>query len=200
MNDSPIGAWDTPGRLKEAARRCIAEHGLSAASSRRITAMADANLAAITYHFGSKDQLVAAALIEGIREWLAPTLAVLASDGDPGERTMRAISELLRSFEENRGFAPAYVQALARATTDPEIAAPLRDLWAELGAAIAGDIRVIQDAGHLGDWLDPDVMATVLVAMANGLLVRSVVEPDGFDPTAAASQVAALLLAARPQS
>lgn len=200
MNGIPISAAGTPDRLKAAARRCIAEHGFSGASSRRITEMAGANLAAITYHFGSKDELVAAALIEGIRDWLAPTLAVLAVDGDPGERTMSAVAELLRSFEANRGFAPAYLQALARAPIDPDIAGPLMDLWGELRTAIATDIRVIQSAGHLGDWIDPDLMAMILVAIANGLLVQAVVQPDGFDATGTAAQVAALLLAARTPS
>ena len=58
---------ETRQALLSATRRCIGRRGLAATTSREITAEADANLAAITYHFGSKDDLVTEALLEGIR-------------------------------------------------------------------------------------------------------------------------------------
>ena len=57
---------DTRQRLLDATRRCISAKGLAATTSRDITAEAAANLAAITYHFGSKDELVAEALLEHV--------------------------------------------------------------------------------------------------------------------------------------
>jgi AcrR family transcriptional regulator len=52
-------AAGTRERLLEAAERLVAEHGFRATSLRRVTAAADANLAAVNYHFGSKVELVA---------------------------------------------------------------------------------------------------------------------------------------------
>ena len=49
----------TEQRLVEATRGCLRSRGLADTSSRAITDLAGANLAAITYHFGSKEQLVA---------------------------------------------------------------------------------------------------------------------------------------------
>ncbi len=69
--------------LLDATRRCVRHQGLARTTSRDITTEAEANLAAITYHFGSKDELVAEALLAGLREWLDPALAALADADDP---------------------------------------------------------------------------------------------------------------------
>ena len=50
--------YDTRDRLLDTAERLFAERGIDATSLRHITAEADANLASVNYHFGSKEQLV----------------------------------------------------------------------------------------------------------------------------------------------
>src|SRR5689334_6046794 len=53
---------ETRARLLDAAEQLFAERGLDAVSVRDITELADANTAAIHYHFGSKHDLIAAIL------------------------------------------------------------------------------------------------------------------------------------------
>jgi AcrR family transcriptional regulator len=53
---------ETRARLLDAAEQLFAERGLDAVSVRDITELADANTAAIHYHFGSKQDLIAAIL------------------------------------------------------------------------------------------------------------------------------------------
>ena len=50
--------YDTRDRLLDTAERLFAERGIDATSLRHITAEADANLASVNYHFGSKEELV----------------------------------------------------------------------------------------------------------------------------------------------
>lgn len=50
---------ETRGRVLDAAERLFAERGIEAVSIRDITRAAGANLAAINYHFGTKQELVA---------------------------------------------------------------------------------------------------------------------------------------------
>lgn len=52
------GAGDTRRRLLEAAELLFIENGYEAMSLRQITAKAHANLAAVNYHFGSKEALM----------------------------------------------------------------------------------------------------------------------------------------------
>ena len=49
---------ETRERLLDAAEQLFAEHGIEATSLRTITTRAEANLASVNYHFGSKEELV----------------------------------------------------------------------------------------------------------------------------------------------
>lgn len=63
---------ETRERLLAAAEQHFAEHGFAGASLRQITADAEANLAAVSYHFGSKEELFVAAvarILEPINRW-----------------------------------------------------------------------------------------------------------------------------------
>ncbi len=52
----------TKERILDAAEALFMEHGFEATSLRSITAAADVNLAAVNYHFGSKEELFQAVL------------------------------------------------------------------------------------------------------------------------------------------
>src|SRR6476619_2538659 len=53
---------DTKTRLLDAAEQLFMEHGFEATSLRQLTAAASVNLAAVNYHFGSKEELFQAVL------------------------------------------------------------------------------------------------------------------------------------------
>ncbi|HNC68478.1 MAG TPA: TetR family transcriptional regulator, partial [Thauera aminoaromatica] len=54
----PAPTNDTRDRILDAAERLFVENGFDGTSMRMITGAANANLAAINYHFGGKDALV----------------------------------------------------------------------------------------------------------------------------------------------
>jgi AcrR family transcriptional regulator len=58
---------DTKDRILDAAERLFAEQGFEAASLRQITSEAGVNLAAINYHFQSKEQLLQAVVMRKAR-------------------------------------------------------------------------------------------------------------------------------------
>jgi AcrR family transcriptional regulator len=49
------GPVPTKERILDAAEALFMEHGFEATSLRQITALAEVNLAAVSYHFGSKE-------------------------------------------------------------------------------------------------------------------------------------------------
>ena len=65
----------TPDRILDAAEALFAERGFAMTSLRQVTRLANANLAAVSYHFGSKEALLQAvagrgtALASAIPAW-----------------------------------------------------------------------------------------------------------------------------------
>jgi AcrR family transcriptional regulator len=188
---------ETRQRLLEATRECLGRKGLAATTSRDIARTAGANLAAITYYFGSKEELVAAALLDALRDWLSPTLEVLGRPGEPAERTLTAIQTLTTTFESHRADAPLYLEALVQAPRMGELHRGLLGLWAELRELLVGQMSELQAGGALPGWVQPDAMASLLIAVANGLVLQVSLDPGGPSLEAMAGQFGGLLLAAR---
>lgn len=93
----PRGA-DTRTRILDAATRLFALHGVANTSLRQITAEAQVNLAAINYHFQSKDQLVSAVmrrLIDPINE---RRLQILTALEDTARDKPVKLEAILRAF------------------------------------------------------------------------------------------------------
>ncbi|MFN2505032.1 MAG: TetR/AcrR family transcriptional regulator [Acidimicrobiales bacterium] len=187
----------TRDRLLRATRACVTDRGVAGTTSRAITSAAGANLAAITYHFGSKDDLVAEALLEGIREAVAPALAVLGRDDlEPPVRVALAVEALRSAFAEASSSAPGYVEALVQGRHLPRLREGMHELFAEIRRFLSDQMTEQQAAGQLPAWVEPEAMAALIVAAANGIVVQSVLEPGGTDANAMAGQFAGLLLSA----
>ncbi len=189
-------------RLIDTTARIIAGDGLAAATSRRITEEAGVNLAAITYWFGSKQALIDATLRSEVAVLVDPALEVLEADGDPGIRMMDAIGRLLATFAERHENTTAYLTALieaARPPTDPDRtgdADPTREVVARIRRRLSAVNAELVEAGSVPGWVDPDAMASLVVAAANGIALQCALEPDGPSAADQATQLARLLLAA----
>jgi AcrR family transcriptional regulator len=100
---SRINAMDTKQRILDAAEQLFAEHGFDGASLRAITTAAGVNLAAVNYHFRSKDALIQ---------------AVLARKLGPINRQRFA---LLDACEAEAGSKPVPLEKIVRAMIEPMI-------------------------------------------------------------------------------
>ncbi|MBS1836496.1 MAG: TetR/AcrR family transcriptional regulator [Actinobacteria bacterium] len=193
----------TRTRLIEATSRLISGEGLTAATSRRITEEAGTNLASITYWFGSKQALVDAALRSEVAVLVDPALEVLEADGDPGPRMLEAIGSLLETFAERSASTTAYLTALieaARPPAGPESSRapdPTREVVARIRRRLSSVNSELVATGAVPDWVDPDAMASLIVAAANGIALQCALEPGGPSAADQAGQLALLLLAAR---
>ena len=186
----------TRDQLIRATREAIRDVGMPATTAREIARRAPANLAAIPYYFGTKDALVTEALVAEASELVAPVLALLEGPGPAAERATVAVARLNELFEAGRSQVPVYLAALAAAPHTPDVRGALGSLWADLRARLAGDIACEVDGGRLPEWIAPDAMAAAILSLVNGVIVASVIDPDGPDHRAVAAQFLALLLAA----
>jgi len=187
----------TEERLIEGTLDCLRRLGLRGTTSRAITAAAGVNLGAITYHFGSKDELVARALLKAVEGWIEPALDVLHQDMDPAQRLLAAVEHLRASFEGAREMLPVYLEALVAAPRHDTLRTGVERLLREVRSFLAVQLGEQREAGYVPRWVDPEAMATLLVSTADGIALHATLEPDAVDPTAVAAQAVQLLLAAR---
>lgn len=127
-------APDTKEQLLDAAETLIGDQGVDRASVRAITELAGANLAAISYHFGSKDGLVREVFERRLRHINRERLELLdqclARPGSP------ELEEIVRAFVTppfhvlSPDQAPNFGRCMVRVLSDPGPA--MRKLLMEL--------------------------------------------------------------------
>ncbi|MBR8064579.1 TetR family transcriptional regulator [Burkholderia ambifaria] len=119
-------AGGTKARILDAAEDLFIEHGFEAMSMRQITSRAAVNLAAVNYHFGSKEALIHAMLSRRLDQLNQERLGILDRfDAQLGahitcEHVLGAmfIPALKASRDPDRG-GPAFLRLIGRAYTDP---------------------------------------------------------------------------------
>jgi AcrR family transcriptional regulator len=117
---------DTRESLLDAAESLFSEHGIQAASLRAITQQAGANLAAVHYHFGSKEGLVRAVFSRRLKPLNEERLRLLdaweqgggAEDGV--EQVMNAfLAPAMRAVRETPDGARGFSRLMGRAFSEP---------------------------------------------------------------------------------
>jgi len=114
-----VDAGRTRERLLDAAERLLAAKGFEATSVRDVTAKAKANLAAVNYHFGSKEALVRAVFERRLGEVNRKRLALLHGTGrrPSPERILHAF--IAPTFELMKE-APHFIQLMGRFHAEPD--------------------------------------------------------------------------------
>jgi TetR/AcrR family transcriptional regulator, regulator of biofilm formation and stress response len=193
----PLVGDGTRERLIEGTLSTLRDRGLAGTSSRAIARASGVNLGGITYHFGSKEELVARSLLRAIRGWLEPALSLLAQDADPATRMIGAVQALQDSFERARDMLPVYLEALVQAPRYETLRRGVAELFGEVRSFLSAQVAELKAIGFLPAWIDPDAMAMLLIACADGLALHAAIDPDRIDHQAVGAQVVQLLLAAR---
>ena len=88
--------FSTKERILGAAETLFARHGFAGASLRQVTAAANVNLAAVNYHFGSKDNLIEEVFRRRLDELNARRLDAL--ERRAGRPTRRTLEDVLGAF------------------------------------------------------------------------------------------------------
>ena len=111
--------FNTKERILGAAEELFAQHGFAGTSLRQVTSRADVNIAAVNYHFGSKENLVNEVFRRRMDEMSERRLAQLkrAQDEKPGDldAILAAFIEPPLALTMDRHGGSAFVRVLARA-------------------------------------------------------------------------------------
>jgi AcrR family transcriptional regulator len=184
---------DTKTRILDSAEALFAGHGFAGTSLRAITGRAEVNLAAVHYHFGSKEELLAAVLRRVVdpanRERL---LRLDAVEADPAPITVEAILEAfiapdLRLIRDLGARGVIVSRFLARSSSEPSelVQRLIREQFGRLGERFhAALCRALPH--HPPDQLYERLMwvvaaiTTILAGTGSAASDRSIDDPDAL--------------------
>jgi AcrR family transcriptional regulator len=115
---------ETRTRILDAAEELFMQQGFGGTSMRLLTSKAGVNLAAVNYHFGSKDALIEAVFrrrLDPMNIARIAALAALEASGAPdADAIIRAfVGASLRMLEDAKGGGRNFIRLLGRTYTEP---------------------------------------------------------------------------------
>ncbi|GAA2628569.1 MULTISPECIES: TetR/AcrR family transcriptional regulator [Streptomyces] len=175
----------TKEKLLEGALRTLAEQGIAKASARTIATTAGVGQGLIFYHFGSVDELLAAACRFGAEQRVARYRDRLAALGSLTE--LLEFARAMHEEERAAGNVALLGQLLAAGQSSPVLAAATADglgLWIE---ELEKVLTRLLAATPLEGYADPAGLARATAASFIGIELY-----EGVDPQGAGSALAAL--------
>lgn len=182
----------TRDKLLDATLRVVTDQGIAKASARTIATEAGVNQALVFYHFGSVDELLAAACAHGAAQRVAAhreTLRGISGFGD-----LVTAARAIHRAEREAGNVALLGQLLAGTSSHPALAGPTReglDLWVVEVEAV---LRRLTEATVLADVVDVPGLARAISASFVGLGLYDGVDAPGTEQAfGALEQLAAVL-------
>lgn len=171
--------------LLAAARACIYERGFAGTTARDIATKAGVSLAAIGYHFGSKDRLLTEAFTDETGRVIGDELErrIRAGAGEsPGRAFPQVWDGIAELFAANREVLVASAESLVRIHH-------MRDEQTRMGemtVVALADIAETLRQTHPGlDEAEARALAELYFIILNGLVMRWLSDPETALPTGA---------------
>jgi AcrR family transcriptional regulator len=163
-------------QIADALLRTAAVRGLHATGMREVAAEAGVSLRLVQYYFGTKEELMLAAMQYLAAQFGGRAMARIKEAGGPGgparprDVIAAILTEALPVDDERRTFNVLHMAYFALSLTDPALAiAPLVKNSDTVIDVVAAQLRAAQAAGQTPAQLDPDLEALGLIAMSAGL-------------------------------
>jgi AcrR family transcriptional regulator len=154
---------------------CLKEKGWARTTVRDIAAAAGVSHAAIGYHYGSREALLTAALIQAIDEWGTEIgSAVSARDLADGYETFW--DETVRSYSTHLPMWRATIDALLQAEHNPALRAQLSDGQRQGREGITAGLLGIEESTVTEE--QARTIGAVQSALISGVLMQHLLDPE----------------------
>jgi AcrR family transcriptional regulator len=157
--------------ILRAALEVIARHGYRNTSTRELAAAVGLSEAGLLHYFGSKEQLFEAVLRTRDE---ADAQRIIQADVADESDLIDKFGAIVRHNREVPGLVRLYSTFSAEAG-DPQHPGHeyFVDRYARIRAALAESVRARQADGTLNPAADPEAIATLLIALSDGLQIQS---------------------------
>lgn len=168
--------------LMDAAKRCLTERGYSHTSARDIASEAGVSTAAIGYHYGTKDALLIAALIESLGEWGAVLgermVAPTAPGASAGERFTQNWSRVMETFGTDRALWRIQFDMLGAMDRNPQLKEILSGANREARLALVAMFGDPRGADAPPDDDEAELLGSFYQALLAGLSAQHLLNPE----------------------
>ena len=161
---------DARERLIDSTRELLWERGYVGTSPKAIQQRSGAGQGSMYHHFHGKRDLALAAIERSAADLRARAEADLSG---PGAATERVAAYLRREREALRGCPVGRLTQDPDVMADPDLRRPVEETFGWLRARLAGLLEQGRAHGELAASLDPQAVATALVAVLQGGYVLS---------------------------
>jgi len=171
---------ETRNRIVEAAMDLFAQNGFEVTSVSDICEKAGVSKGAFYHHFPSKQDIFQ----QGMEEWLDSIDRQMALVREAEVNVPEALSQMAHMMPEvykaAMGGLPMFLEFLSHSYRDPEVLQAMASPHHRYREFFTAMIQDGIDEGSLRE-VAPDVVSRVIVALAVGLLVEGLVNPDESD-------------------
>ncbi len=159
-------------------RVSVAARGIAGSTFDHVAREAGVSRGLLHYYFGTKERL----LVEMVRRECDVRIERLEQAIGGAQSAEEVLATLYQSFADFLGEGPAaavmFYELLTLAQRNDEIAVELAELGRRTRTHLAEALRSKAQAGVLRTSADTDAVATFLFALADGVTVRRLSEPD----------------------
>jgi AcrR family transcriptional regulator len=170
---------DKAARIVDAMRASVAARGIAGSTFDHVAQQAGVSRGLLHYYFGTKERL----LVEVVRRESDVRLERIEEAIEAAADTQDVLDALVRGFEDFLGEGPSapimLYEMLTLAQRNEEIASELASLGSRTRAHLSQALAHKRREGVLAiSRVDPELAATFLFALADGVMFRRLSEPE----------------------
>ncbi|MEU7024954.1 TetR/AcrR family transcriptional regulator [Streptomyces sp. NPDC046203] len=167
--------------LLAGAKACLLKIGYARTTARDIVAASGANLGSIGYHFGSKEALLNAALVQATEEWSdelerALTTTKIASEANRMERFEILWGRVIDLFQTHKALWAAQFEMFTQIQHKPEMRPRVAEAQEQARRGLAA---LLQQVDPSYDEKSARVAASFFLSLMTGVMAQLLADPDG---------------------
>jgi AcrR family transcriptional regulator len=165
-------------RIVDAMRSSVGQRGAAGSTFDHVAREAGVSRGLLHYYFGTKERL----LVEVCRRDCDIRMAVLDEALAASRTADELIDALVRSLEhllrDDPGFIALFFELFTTSRHNEEIASGVREITRRTREHVAEQLELKEREGTIRLGADADAVATVLFALADGLALRMLADPE----------------------
>jgi AcrR family transcriptional regulator len=183
-------------RIIEAMRSSVAVRGISGSTFEHVAREAGVSRGLLHYYFGTKEALLAEVVRRDTEHRIARLDEPLGKAGSADEILQILVADLEDSIQNEPGFWVLIFELFTAGRRNPDIQRELAELFNRTRAHVAEIFRAKEREGVLSPRADIDSVVGFLFAIADGLALQILSDPerDHTDVIAASTEAARHLL------